>query len=100
MTTLTNDISRVNPGFTFGHVTLGSAPINELRSIAEKLKYDPNTNDYHQSIVSTFKADGVDSRIVVSFHSVGSGFRGLVVAVGYFQAVMVPRFPFAKTCSE
>jgi hypothetical protein len=59
--------------------------MNELRSVAEKLQYGANAKDYHQSVVASLTARGVVSRIVISFHSVGSGFRGLVVAVAYFQ---------------
>ena len=94
--TLANDITRVDPGFTFANGTLGGPPINELRAVAEKLQYDPNTNDYHQSIVSTFTAGGVASRIVISFHTVGSGFRGLVVAVAYFQSGDGPAVPVCE----
>jgi len=84
--TLTNDIARVNGAFSFAAGTLGGPPVNELRAIAAKLHYDPNTNDYQQSPVANLISSGVTSRIVVSFHSVGSSFRGLVAAVAYFQA--------------
>ena len=80
---LTYDISRVNPEFSFLEGTLGQAPSNE--TVAEKLKYAPNFSDFHQSVVLSFKAADVTSRIVVSFHGVGAAFRGLLVAVAYFQ---------------
>jgi fido (protein-threonine AMPylation protein) len=83
--TLAQDISRANSEFVFQTMISRPAPANELRAIAEKLQYDPNTNDYYQSVVANFTSSGVVSRIVVSFHSVGAAFRGLVVAVGYFQ---------------
>ncbi|MGD0778357.1 MAG: Fic family protein, partial [Candidatus Solibacter sp.] len=82
---LRNDISRVSPVFEFSVGTLGQPPSDDIRPVAEKLKYDPNFSDYHQSVVLTLKAVSVASRIVVSFHGVGAAFRGLLVAVAYFQ---------------
>lgn len=83
--TLTNDIARVNSEFTFQTASLAHAPVNELKAIAEKLHYDPNTNDHHTSLMASFKSKDIASRVVVSFHSVGPAFRGLLVAVAYFQ---------------
>ena len=83
---LSDEISRVSPTFVFTTVaTLDQAPSNEIRSVAEKLKYDPNTKDFHQVVVLNLTAGDVTSRIVVSFHGVGAAFRGLLVAVAYFQ---------------
>ena len=82
---LSNDISRVNSAFAFSAGVFGQAPSNEIRSVAEKLKYDPNISDFHQSVVLNLKAGDVTSKIVVSFHGVGAAFRGLLVAVAYFQ---------------
>lgn len=92
-TTLANDIARVNSSFAFRPGHFGNAPANELRVIAEKLQYDPDVRDYQQSPFATFTSGGVVSRIVVSFHSVGSAFRGLLVAVAYFQAGDGPPIP-------
>ena len=82
---LTSDISRVSPAYVFQAATLAQVPPNEIRPVAEKLKYDPNLSDFHQSVVLNLKAGDVTSRIVVSFHGVGAAFRGLLVAVVYFQ---------------
>jgi fido (protein-threonine AMPylation protein) len=82
---LSEDISRVNPEFVFLVATLGEGASNDLRPVAEKLKYDPNFTVFHQDAVLTLKAGDVGSRIVVSFHGVGAAFRGLLVAVAYFQ---------------
>jgi len=92
---LKNEIARVNSSFEFRAVTLGGPPPNAIRQLAEKLRYDPNTNDYHQSVAAVFRASTVESQIVVSFHSVGSAFRGLVVAVGYFQVGGGPPVPLS-----
>src|ERR1051326_3828087 len=82
---LTEDISKVNQDFQFNVGTLGSAPVGEIRPIAEKLQYEANFNHYHQSVVLNLRSKAVESRIVISFHSVGAAFRGLLVVVGYFQ---------------
>jgi prophage maintenance system killer protein len=82
---LRSDISSVSPAFEFSCGMLDPAPSNEIRSVAEKLKYDPNTSDFHPSVVLNLKAPDVASRIVVSFHGVGAAFRGLLVAAPYFQ---------------
>jgi len=83
---LTDEIGRVNSTYSFVAGTLGAAPVNELDLIGEKLQYVPNTDDYLASPVVTFTSSGVTSRIVVSFHSVGPAFRGLIAVAGYFQA--------------
>ena len=82
---LFDDISRVSPTFVFSVEMLHQAPSNGIRPVAEKLKYDPNFSDFDQSVVLTLKAGDVASMIVVSFHGVGAAFRGLLVAVAYFQ---------------
>ena len=82
---LKNDISRANSAYVFSAQVLSPGPSNEIRSVAEKLKYDPNLSDFHTAVVFNLKAASVASRIVVSFHGVGAAFRGLLVAVAYFQ---------------
>jgi Fic family protein len=82
---LTNDISRVSSTFMFSAQEPSPAPPNDIRSVAEKLKYDPNPGDFNKSVVLRLKAGDGASRIVVSFHGVGAAFRGLLVAVAYFQ---------------
>jgi hypothetical protein len=82
---LRDDISAVDRTYEFGVVTLGQPPLTELRSIREKLKYDPNTEAFHRAVGLMFTAQGLASRIVVSFHGVGAAFRGLLVVVAYFQ---------------
>lgn len=84
-TRLTNEISQTNPEFAFSSGALAQPQANEIRSVAEKLKYDPNLSTFHQSEVVTLKAGDTSSRIVVSFQGVGAAFRGLLIAVAYFQ---------------
>jgi fido (protein-threonine AMPylation protein) len=83
--TLHNEIARVNSSFQFSAGNLAAAPLAELKSIAGKLQYDPNTNDFHQSAVLTLSAAGVASRIVITFQGVGAAFRGLLAVTAYFQ---------------
>src|ERR1039457_4002979 len=106
---LIDDISRVSPTFVFSVEMLYQAPSNDIRPVAEKLKYDPNFSDFDQSVVLTLKAGDVASMIVVSFHGVGAAFRGLLVAVAYFQvgdAAAVPisedvfRISYRETLNE
>jgi Fic family protein len=83
---LSADISVVDTTFKFGTGELGNAPTSEIKLIAQKLQYDPNTNDYHKDLVITLTKASVASTIVVSFHSVGAAFRGLLVAASYFRS--------------
>jgi fido (protein-threonine AMPylation protein) len=92
-TTLSNDITRVNSAFSFQAANLGSAPVNDISTIAKKLQYDPNTNDFHRSIFLSLTHNSVAGKIVISFHGVGPAFRGLLVAVGYFQIGEEPPVP-------
>jgi fido (protein-threonine AMPylation protein) len=92
---LASDISRVNSAFAFNAGMFREAPLNEIRRVAERLRYDPNVSDFHQDVVATLKAGDVTSRIVVSFHSVGAAFRGLLVAVAYFQVGDGPAVPIS-----
>jgi len=82
---LSEDIAQVDSTFHFSFGMLAQAPTNEIRVLAEKLKYDPNVSDFHASPLLTLKARDLTSRIVISFHGTGAAFRGLLVAVGYFQ---------------
>ena len=92
--TLANDVGRVNSDFVFGIVTLGAPPAKELASIAERLRYNPNGNDFHNSAVVNLAVRGVASRIVVDMHSVGA-FRGLLAVVAYFQRGDGPAIPLS-----
>jgi fido (protein-threonine AMPylation protein) len=82
---LREEVSQVDSKFQFTVGIFGAPPLNEIRHLADKLTYDPNVRDYQESLVATFKAGNTSSRIVVSFHGVGAAFRGLLVAVAYFQ---------------
>jgi hypothetical protein len=83
---LHEEIAQVDPTFQFSQAQLGQPPLNEIRILAEKLKYDPNVGDFHSSSLVSLKARDLASRIVISFHGVGAAFRGLLVGVAYFQA--------------
>ncbi len=93
---LTREVSRVESAFRFSAGTLADKPLREVRELAEKLKYDPNLNDFCRSVTITFVAATVSSRIVISFHGVGTAFRGLLVAAGYFQVADGPAVPVSE----
>jgi hypothetical protein len=81
---LTHDIARANSSYRFTAVSIG-IPLAELRVLAEKLHYDPNTSDYFQSTVMILAAATTPSRVVVCFQGVGAAFRGLLAVTAYFQ---------------
>jgi Fic family protein len=82
---LRDEITQVDRTFEFSRGAFGEPPTNEIRSVAEKLKYDPNLSGFDADVLASLKAGGLTSKIVVSFHGVGAAFRGLLVAVAYFQ---------------
>ncbi|MBZ5727048.1 MAG: Fic family protein [Acidobacteriia bacterium] len=92
---LNEEIAQVDSTFQFSAGTLSGPPLNEIRSVAEKLKYEPDVS-FHEAAVANFKAAGIPSRIVVSFHGVGAAFRGLLVAAAYFQAGDGPAVPISE----
>ena len=93
---LAGEISKVDATFIFNTAVLGTVPTAVIKVVAGQLQYDPNTNDYHKDIALTLKAASVTSTIAVSFHSVGSAFRGLVVAVSYFQSGTAQLVPLSE----
>jgi len=93
VSSLHKEISGVNLGYAFRSAVLGAPPVTELRSIGQKLEYDPNTGDYYSAEVIDLQAREIKSRITISFHSVGAAFRGLLAAVAYFQVGNGPPIP-------
>ena len=83
--TLAHEITAVDTKFSFV-VGTTVASDQRLRASAERLQYDPNTKVLDQAVVLTFRDGDVGSRILVCFHGVGPAFRGLLVAVGLFEA--------------
>lgn len=94
-TKLGEDIRLVDPSFEF-RAEMTHAPHSCIQSVAEKLNYDPNLNGFNEGAAIIFKAKGVYSSIVVSFHSVGAAFRGLLVAVSYFQTADAAAIPLSQ----
>jgi hypothetical protein len=82
--TLTREIAGTD--FAFGVAALGSPPAAELRFLAERLEYDPNPAEFSQNFALNLAAQGATAKIVVSFHIVGTAFRGLIGVIAYFQA--------------
>jgi len=92
---LHGEIANANPSFAFSLERIGQ-PSEGLRSISEKLHYDPNANDYHNTIALRLSAASVVSRIVVSFHGVGPRFRGLLVAAAYLEVGAAAPVPLVE----
>ncbi len=95
---LANDITRVNSAYKFEVETLAGPPggekiASEIRLVAEKLRYEPNTSDFQHSALIRLTAHEAVSRVVISFHGVGPAFRGLLVSVAYFQTGDAPPVP-------
>ena len=82
---LANEIGRVNAAYKFKIGEFGGPPNADLDQLAKTLHYDPNPGEYHETIMATLEAPSATNGIVVSFHGVGTGFRGLVAAVTYFR---------------
>ncbi len=76
---------RVDNSFQFDVALLSAAPQRELGEVAKQLRYDPNLAVYDRSIAMNLRSKNVAGRMVVSFHGIGSSFRGLLVAAAYFQ---------------
>lgn len=93
---LQSAIGEGNHEFSFSTASIDQPPA-ELRLIAEQLRYDLNTRHYHFTEALILSASGCESRIVVSIHGVGSGFRGLLVAVAYIET---PEQPAAATTED
>jgi hypothetical protein len=72
--------------FAFGATNLNSPPDAELRFLTERLEYDPNPAEFSQNFALNLAAQDVTAKIVVSFHTVGAVFRGLIGVIAYFHA--------------
>jgi Fic family protein len=92
---LQKQIAQANQGFAFSPGTLGGPPVGEMRTVGEKLHYDPNLQDHFQNYVMNLSAAGVGSRIVVALTSVGSAFKGIIAVTAYFQAGNSNAIPLA-----
>ena len=93
-TKLAHEIARANSDFKFSVAHLGGPPTEELRLLAEALKYDPNPADYFLGSLLILLRSGsgaaamgnaTSAKIAVCVHTVGAAFRGLIAVVAYFQ---------------
>ena len=82
---LTKEIGTANVALTFRSVN-ASMELSVLKQLAEKLRYQPNTAEESLNHELIFSAGGSLSRMVVSLHSLGAVFRGLVASAAYFRA--------------
>ncbi len=84
------EIGRSDRGYSFSAATFGDPPRPELRVVAERLKYDINTAYFQKAPLLQLSVKGVENYIAVSFHGIGSAFRGVLVASAYFQTKQEP----------
>ncbi len=89
------DIAEANPQYRFETGTFGSPSPSDLHELATRFKYDPNAVNYSQSVMLSLKVHDDVSRIVVSFHGVGSQFKGLIAVVAYFKSGERPAVPLS-----
>ncbi len=100
-TKLTHEIARANSDFKFSVAHFGGPPTEDLRLLAEVLKYDPNPADYFLGSLLTLVRSGsgttlamgnaTSAKIAVCLHTVGAAFRGLIAVVAYFHQVGAER---------
>jgi Fic family protein len=96
VTSLDAEVGKASKDFQFGIATLGGPPLDELKTLGNLLEYDPNTNDFHVAHLAQLTTRGMLSQIVISFHGVGSGFRGLLAVAAYFRSGQGPVVPLSK----
>ena len=84
------EIGRSDRGYSFSAATFGDPPRPELRIVADRLKYDINTAYFQKAPLLQLSVKGVENYIAVSFHGIGSAFRGVLVASAYFQTKQEP----------
>ena len=86
MTNLLRDqLSTVDSTFTFVTAGLDGPPREALETIARKLQYDPDFNQYSKGVQLTLKTSKSASKMVIVFQGVGSSYRGILVVSGFFQ---------------
>jgi hypothetical protein len=93
--TLSKEVGQVNKDFRFTLPYPGKVPKNVISSLAYRFGYAPNTNEYHEACIVDLEKGSLKSVVVVSFHSVGEAFKGLLVAVAYFQSGDGPAIPLS-----
>lgn len=81
---LINDISQANPQYRFQVNSYGAPPTDKLAILSDHFGYAANPTDYHQTMQLLLGLGLVESAIVLSLHSAGRRFSGLVVGVAYF----------------
>jgi fido (protein-threonine AMPylation protein) len=82
---LRDQLSTVDSTFTFVTVVLDRPPREALETIAHKLLYDPDFNQYSKGVQLTLKTSKSASKMVIFFQGAGSSYRGILVVSGFFQ---------------
>ncbi|MGO9094493.1 MAG: Fic family protein [Bryobacteraceae bacterium] len=80
---LQQDIESVRPGFAFRIAPDSGAPPG-LESVAAQLHYVANPKEFHRFVQITLRTER-EARLTVSFHALGSQFRGLIAVSAFFE---------------
>lgn len=83
---LNQEIALVDTSFSFPIATLRNQTLKAIVPSSKKLQYDPDVNQFSDAYVLFLNRAMQSAVIVVSFHGVGSAYRGLLAAAAFFQA--------------
>jgi hypothetical protein len=93
-TTLHNEIASVKHEYGFS-VGVGQDDISALHDVAGQLHYVANPKEYHQFVKLTLRTERA-AELILSFHGLGSQFRGLVAASVFLHVAECPPTPAAE----
>lgn len=82
---LTREISQASPRVQFRAATYEAHPQNEIAPLSALFGYHANPADHHQSMSLNLKSGAVANKIVLTLHTAGRRFSGLIVALAYFR---------------
>lgn len=82
---LNQEIGLVDKSFSFPVSSLGSHALKAILPLSKKLQYEPNFGTFSDSRALFLVRATQSAMIVVSFHGVGTSYRGLLAAVAFFQ---------------
>jgi len=92
-TQLKREISNASPQFQFKAATYEAHPQHEIAPLSGHFGYQANPADYQRSISLNLKSGAVLSRIVLTMHTAGRRFSGLVVALAFIRTGEAPPIP-------
>ncbi|HPT26470.1 MAG TPA: Fic family protein, partial [Bryobacteraceae bacterium] len=90
---LRREISTTSPQFQFQAATYEAHPQHEIAPLSTRFGYQANPEDYQQSMSLNLKSGALVSKIVLTLHTAGRRFSGLVVALAYIRTGEAPPVP-------